>query len=94
MNAIYATWVKSISGQAAQGVSRSSKAGARGRGRLAFGIQPLESRTLMSAIPVASTFATPNYLSSVTLAQLDPIDTAATLRDAVNAAAPGLPTVA
>ena len=40
----------------------------------------------MSTISVTSTFATHNYLSSVTIAQLDPIDTAVTLRDAVNAA--------
>jgi Putative Ig domain/IPT/TIG domain/PKD domain len=93
MNATYNAWMKSLSYRAAsalaaKSVSRRSKAGSRrwGRSALGLGIEPLESRTLMTTVNVTSNSATPNYLSNVTIAQLDPTNTAVTFRDAVNAA--------
>jgi hypothetical protein len=86
MNAIFRTWLKSIAGQAAKSVYRRTKVGSRRRASSAWVIEPLEWRTLMTAITVTSTSATPNYASSVTVAELNPIATAVTLRDAINAA--------
>src|SRR5579859_4519652 len=53
---------------------------------VAADVQTLESRQLLSSIVVNSMSGGQNYASSVTVGQLDPTQTAVTLRDAVDAA--------